>query len=295
MRLYQLLESVSNLNKSRLDIGVDELREFLNVPKGKLSSWSEFFRFALLPAIDEINSNPEISWLSVDHELIRKGRGGKVQRVVFDVTKTEERISFEQQIGSKKKGEAELFFLPKGEETTSKIDDRKKRAITLAIYFYENKNGNKVRKSDISSEEIIEIEKLIDELQSFERVKRFITLALDTKNPPDFIGGLKFHRSRVLPLLRKEESQKQQREKNHSSTQRKNEKETQEYKDFLRFYETLSRKDIDRIIEKLDLDRLEKTIVQKDTPSGESIRKQKVFEEWQKSENSDEIQSALSY
>ncbi len=295
VRLYQLLESVSNLNNSRLDIRVDELREFLNVPKGKLSSWSEFCRFALLPAIHEINSNPEISWLLVDHELIRKGRGGKVQRVVFNVTKTQDRISFEQQIGSKKKGEAELFFLPKSDESTSKIDDKEKDAIALAIYFYEKKNGNKVKKSDISKEDIIEIKKLIDELQSSEKVKRFITLALDTKNPPQFIGGLKFHRSRVLPLLRNEEGLRQQNEQSQSMAQRKNERETQEYKEFLRYYETLSRKDIDRIIEKTDLDRLEKTIVQKNTLAGESIRKQKVFEEWQKLRNRDAVQSVSSY
>lgn len=296
VRLYQLLESVSNLDNPRLDIEVSDLREFLNVPDGKLASWSEFCRFALLPAIDEINLNPEISWISVDHELVRKGRGGKVQRVVFHITKTEERKFFEQQLKTKNKKEGSNSRLHESErDARPTIKEKEDRAVNLVMYFYEKKNGHQVQPGDICTDEIVEIQKILDEMESFERAKRFITLALDTKNPPDFIGGLKFHKTRVLPILRKEESAKDRSKTRTLSLQPKDSPEDRVYKEFVRYYQQLSRQEIDEIIAQTDLDRLEKAIVNKNTNAGESIRKQKVFEKWQESRDSNNSQSASGY
>ena len=101
--LYQVLESVANLRVPVLEATVDELRGWLKVPENKLKTWQDLERKALSPALKEINSNPELSGISVTHELIRGGKGGKVQRVKFTVQKTPQRVGFEKQITVSKK------------------------------------------------------------------------------------------------------------------------------------------------------------------------------------------------
>ena len=101
--LYQVLESVANLRVPVLDATVDEIRGWLKVPEGKLKTWQALENYALSPALKEINSNPELSGVSITHELVRGGKGGKVQRVKFTVQKTSQRVGFEKQITVSKK------------------------------------------------------------------------------------------------------------------------------------------------------------------------------------------------
>jgi plasmid replication initiation protein len=101
--LYQILESIVNLKYAVLEATVDEVRSWLKVPEGKLSKWKDFNVKALSPALNEINSNPELSGVYVTNELIRNGKGGKVQKIKFIVRKTDRRIQFEQEIQTAKR------------------------------------------------------------------------------------------------------------------------------------------------------------------------------------------------
>jgi hypothetical protein len=101
--LYQVLESVANLRVPVLEAPVDEIRGWLKVHEEKLVLWGHFYTKALSPALKEINLNPDLSGISVTHELIRSGKGGKVQRVKFTVQKTPQRVGFEKQITVSKK------------------------------------------------------------------------------------------------------------------------------------------------------------------------------------------------
>ena len=56
--LYELLESVANKEVPELRASVDELRQWLKVPEGKLLRWQDLRRYVLEPAVRQINDNP---------------------------------------------------------------------------------------------------------------------------------------------------------------------------------------------------------------------------------------------
>jgi hypothetical protein len=91
--LYMLLESVANLQTPILDAKLDQLRQWLKVPDGKLTDWYDLKRRAIEPAIRQINANPIVAGFSVKTEEIKEGRA--VDRVRFIVTKTAERLDSE--------------------------------------------------------------------------------------------------------------------------------------------------------------------------------------------------------
>jgi hypothetical protein len=91
--LYELLESVANKINPVLDVPVDTLRQWLKVADGKLTTWDNFNRRALLPAIEQINANPLGAGFTVDTQPIKKGRS--VHRVRFQVHKVDERRCIE--------------------------------------------------------------------------------------------------------------------------------------------------------------------------------------------------------
>jgi hypothetical protein len=92
--LYELLESVANKNDPILDVPIDTLRMWLKVPEGKLNTWDNFNRRALLPAIEQINSNPLGASFTVDLQPVKKGRA--VHRVRFHVKKVDQRLAIEK-------------------------------------------------------------------------------------------------------------------------------------------------------------------------------------------------------
>lgn len=97
--LYMLLESVSNLQTPVLDAELEQLRQWLKVPDGKLAEWYDINRFALEPALKQINKNPKAAGFSVKLEKIKDGRA--VTRVRFIVTKTAERLDTEEALKPK--------------------------------------------------------------------------------------------------------------------------------------------------------------------------------------------------
>ncbi len=96
--LYEILEGIANQRAPSFEASVEDLRNWLKVPEGKLKRWGHFYSRCLEPALREINSNPFGSGFEVSHELIRISRN-KVKAVRFKVKKTESRIRFENSLG----------------------------------------------------------------------------------------------------------------------------------------------------------------------------------------------------
>jgi plasmid replication initiation protein len=96
--LYMLLEGLANLRQPTLTIPLDELRDRLNVPEGKLSDWRDFNKFALAPAIKQINEAEDGGFVA-DYRTESQGR--KIIAVTFTVVKTVERTDKEKNLSRK--------------------------------------------------------------------------------------------------------------------------------------------------------------------------------------------------
>ena len=92
--LYMLLESVANMDTPVLDVALPQLRQWLKVPEEKLDKWFDLKRFAIAPALKQINDNSEAAGFTVTMEEIKKSRA--VDRVRFIVTKSKARLSDEK-------------------------------------------------------------------------------------------------------------------------------------------------------------------------------------------------------
>lgn len=91
--MYMLLESVANLQTPVLDVELDRLREWLQVPDGKLDSWYDLKRRAIEPALKQINENPQAAGFTVAMQEMKDSRA--VARLRFIVTKTAQRLEQE--------------------------------------------------------------------------------------------------------------------------------------------------------------------------------------------------------
>lgn len=91
--LYELLESVANKEVPVLEASVEQLRQWLKVPPGKLTRGPDFRRRALQPAIKQLNDNPNGAGFTVDVQLRKAGHA--IKWVRFAVTKTPERQAME--------------------------------------------------------------------------------------------------------------------------------------------------------------------------------------------------------
>jgi len=97
--LYMLLESIINLQIPILNVELSKLREWLKVPDGKMTRWVDVKRFAIEPALKQINDNPQAAGFSVKMEEIKESRA--VARLRFIVTKTAERLESEKSLRPK--------------------------------------------------------------------------------------------------------------------------------------------------------------------------------------------------
>jgi hypothetical protein len=120
--LYMLLESAANRRIPVIELTIDELRKVLSVPEGKLSRWVDLNRFAIDPAIRQINDNAMAAGFSVEVETVMKGR--KFERVRFKVTKAALRIADDEamrlRISHRQAQEAKVSARP---GPTYQIDD----------------------------------------------------------------------------------------------------------------------------------------------------------------------------
>lgn len=138
--LYMILETVANLKTPVLDVQVDQLRQWLKIPDGKLEKWFDIKRRAIEPALQQINDNPETAGFSVVMEEIKEGRA--VDRVRFILTKSAQRIEDEKRLQQDDKkpvppvvsiGSSLPLHFP-----THVIEAGKKAAPGLDIYALEN-------------------------------------------------------------------------------------------------------------------------------------------------------------
>jgi len=137
--LYMLLESVANRDTPVLDVELAQLRQWLKVPEGKLNEWFDLKRFAISPALKQINDNPEAAGFTVAMEEIKEGRA--VNRVRFIVAKSEARITEESNY-HKEPEKPEITAVHAVSNTvlhlpTSAYEQAKKAAPSLDIYELE--------------------------------------------------------------------------------------------------------------------------------------------------------------
>lgn len=79
--LYELLATTHYAKESTYTIEVTDLRSRLHIPEGKLTNFSDLNRFALIPAITEINSYASFA---VKYHTRRKGM--KVTAIIFEMS-----------------------------------------------------------------------------------------------------------------------------------------------------------------------------------------------------------------
>lgn len=104
--LYELLESVANKDIPELRASVDELRQWLKVPAGKLTRWPDFRRRVLEPAVQQLNDNPTGAGFAVKMRVRKEGKA--VKWVIFQVLKTKERQVIDAKLKDKE-NQLELF------------------------------------------------------------------------------------------------------------------------------------------------------------------------------------------
>ena len=95
------MESVANKEVPELRASVDELRQWLKVPEGKLLRWQDLRRYVLEPAIRQINDNPTGAGFRVRMKVVKESRA--ITGVVFEVLKTKERQAFDARLKDQEK------------------------------------------------------------------------------------------------------------------------------------------------------------------------------------------------
>jgi hypothetical protein len=140
--LYMLLESVANRQTPVLDVPLEQLRQWLKVPEGKLEKWFDMKRFVLEPALKQINNNPDAAGFSVDMAEIKEGRA--VDRVRFTLTKTDGRLTDEKNLKQQEAAlktdlveQPGLTYPSKIQLPTSAYEQAKKAAPGLDVYHLE--------------------------------------------------------------------------------------------------------------------------------------------------------------
>lgn len=94
--LYEMLESVANMQRPVLRATLQDLRTWLKVPDDKYKVWADFRKRVLDPAIKQFNDHPDAgTGFTVQMKPIRKGKA--INAVYFSVKKTKTRMAQEDQ------------------------------------------------------------------------------------------------------------------------------------------------------------------------------------------------------
>ena len=130
--LYEILESVANMQNPEIEIDVATLRQWLKVPEGKLDRYIDLKRRAIEPALKQINDNPEGAGFSAEMRPIKQSHA--VGRIRFTLTKTASRASLEKTLKlAKTKPKTDATITLK----TSAYEKAKKAAPDMDIYYLE--------------------------------------------------------------------------------------------------------------------------------------------------------------
>src|ERR1700735_1436435 len=71
LALYEMIQKRGNMNRTSEEMPIDDLRNFMGVPPGKLKPWINFKNFAITPAVREVS---DLSDFTVTVEPV-KGKG----------------------------------------------------------------------------------------------------------------------------------------------------------------------------------------------------------------------------
>jgi nucleoside diphosphate kinase len=77
LALYEMIQKRGNMTRTFEEISIEDFRNFLGVPSGKLSNWINFKNFAIRPAVSEVT---DLSDFTVTVEPI-KGQGRQFTKV----------------------------------------------------------------------------------------------------------------------------------------------------------------------------------------------------------------------
>jgi nucleoside diphosphate kinase len=98
LALYEMIQKRGNMNRTSEEMPIDDLRNFMGVPPGKLKPWINFKNFAITPAVREVS---DLSDFVVSVEPL-KGKGKQFSRIRLswerkplpDLAKVERELSF---------------------------------------------------------------------------------------------------------------------------------------------------------------------------------------------------------
>lgn len=101
LRLYELISLRINLNRNTEKFTIDNLRDKLGVPAGKLMKWDAFNRKALGPAIAEVN---QLSGFIVSATAYKSGRSVAGVTLTWAIAPTPERVKVQRELESSRVG-----------------------------------------------------------------------------------------------------------------------------------------------------------------------------------------------
>jgi nucleoside diphosphate kinase len=98
LALYEMIQKRGNMNRTSEEMPIDDLRNFMGVPNGKLKPWINFKNFAITPAVREVS---DLSDFTVTIEPL-KGKGKQFARARLswarkpppELAKVERELSF---------------------------------------------------------------------------------------------------------------------------------------------------------------------------------------------------------
>lgn len=80
-RIYAIIAEQYYSGQKQFIVNMADLRDQLFIEGNKLKNYSDFYRFVLEPAMEEINTHASFA---ISAETIRQGRGGKVTGITFN-------------------------------------------------------------------------------------------------------------------------------------------------------------------------------------------------------------------
>src|SRR5208282_4028628 len=103
-----------------INLSIDELRDRLSVPEGKLERWFDLYRKAIEPAISQINNNATAAGFTVKCDAVARGR--KYERVVFTITKAVSRVDDERSLKARITKTVQVSTREKGKRLAYSVD-----------------------------------------------------------------------------------------------------------------------------------------------------------------------------
>ncbi len=286
--LYQMLVPCAKMKYKKSVKGtVDEWKEWLKIPHSekKSSAWVRFATFkqtVLDSAIEELNSKSDITGFVTTYTLHRRGRGGAVKEIEFNVKNI-----LKPEITSSLNDTNQSEERPNKQEVLSSPE-----AYELIVYFEKVRNKVSIKTNAISAKDLAKAESFLEGVDSLAQAKEIVDTICSFENKPDFFGGLFTHKSRAIGILETRKKAQEIRIENQQKKQileLKHNKVKEAYKEeWNRYYQKLTdiekRKIEQGIVE--DLPPLIKAYFKekRESISAEEIRQDVLYRWWLETE-----------